>query len=383
MGHLGNLEVLRSLRGDKMIRNFWIKCLIVTLVLPAAAVRGELISTVTIGSPGNAVDDTSYGGVDYTYNIGKYEVTAGQYTQFLNAVAKTDTYSLYNSNMSSSSYGCKIQQTGVSGSFGYSVADEYKDRPVNYTSWGDAARFSNWLHNGQPTGAQDLTTTEDGAYYLNGASSITALMAVSRETDWEWAIPTEDEWYKAAYSKAEGTGYYDYPTGSDTTPGYIDNSGNFSGTSISFTEGGVDPGGIATYDGDGTPWGIDSPYYMTEVGEHENSASPFGTYDQGGNVAEWNETMKTTTRRGSRGGEFKQAGWKLTSGAGGIDAPAWEGNRVGFRVASSGASSAAIPEPGSIGLAALVASLGIGWHHRHRKRAAKRLDTSPPRPVQP
>jgi len=265
------MAILDNLKGAAMIRNFWFKCLIVmvTMVLPATAVRGELIETVTIGSPGNA-DDThgdGYGGVDYTYNIGKYEVTAGQYTQFLNAVAATDTHGLYNSNMTST-YGCQIVQSGTSGNFSYSVADDYKDRPVNYASWGDAARFSNWLHNGQPTGAQGDATTEKGAYNLNGATANNALMAVSREADWKWAIPTEDEWYKAAYHKNDGvTGnYYDYPTGSDTAPGYIDDSGNFSGTSNSFTEGGTDPGDIATYDGDGGTDGIGSPYYRTEGG---------------------------------------------------------------------------------------------------------------------
>ena len=48
-----------------------------------------VIETVTVGNPGNA-DDThgdGYGGVDYVYNIGKFEVTAGQYAEFLNAVA--------------------------------------------------------------------------------------------------------------------------------------------------------------------------------------------------------------------------------------------------------------------------------------------------------
>jgi formylglycine-generating enzyme required for sulfatase activity len=43
------------------------------------------------------------------------------------------------------------------------VVADWADRPVNYVSWGDAARFANWLHNGQPSGAQDLTTTEEGA----------------------------------------------------------------------------------------------------------------------------------------------------------------------------------------------------------------------------
>ena len=54
------------------------------------------IETVPVGNPGNAADTRyeapGYGAVSYEYNIGKYEVTAGQYRDFLNAVAKTDTY---------------------------------------------------------------------------------------------------------------------------------------------------------------------------------------------------------------------------------------------------------------------------------------------------
>ena len=56
---------------------------------------------VTVGNPGNANDTggTFNGAVNYEYQIGKYHVTIGQYTAFLNAVAVTDTYSLYNANM--------------------------------------------------------------------------------------------------------------------------------------------------------------------------------------------------------------------------------------------------------------------------------------------
>ena len=36
---------------------------------------------------------------------------------------------------------------------------------------------------------------------------------------------------------------------------------------------------------------IGSPYYRTNVGEFENSASAYGTFDQGGNVWEWNEAI--------------------------------------------------------------------------------------------
>ena len=58
---------------------------------------------VTVGNPGNAADTrydaTGFGSVGYVYQIGKYEVTAGQYTEFLNAVAKADPNGLYNTAM--------------------------------------------------------------------------------------------------------------------------------------------------------------------------------------------------------------------------------------------------------------------------------------------
>ena len=57
-----------------------------------------VIDTVPVGNLGNTNDThgAGYGAVDYAYNVGKYEVTAGQYTEFLNAVGGVDTYGLYN-----------------------------------------------------------------------------------------------------------------------------------------------------------------------------------------------------------------------------------------------------------------------------------------------
>ncbi len=184
-------------------------CVLVMLVCTTSVQAAVTVETVTVGHPGNAADtryDTSgYGAVSHEYNIGKHEVTAGQYCEFLNAVADTDSYGLYNASMWSDTYGCKIQQSGASGSYAYSVAADYANRPVNYVSWGDAVRFANWLHNGQPTGVQGDSTTEDGAYDLDGAVTEAALLAISREADWKWAITSEDEWYKAAYYKGGGT----------------------------------------------------------------------------------------------------------------------------------------------------------------------------------
>ena len=310
------------------------------------------LETVPVGNPGNVGEnsgclgpdlithtpDDGYGpygenricgAVSYEYKIGKYEVTAGQYTEFLNSVADTDTYNLYSNNMWLDSYGCKIQRTGSSGSYTYSVASDYANRPVNYVSWGDSARFANWLHNGQPTGAQGDATTEDGAYDLNGATTNgAALMAVTRKAGAKWAITSEDEWYKAAYYKGGGTnaGYWDYPTSSNTAPGQdkADTSGN-----------------NANYYTSPYAYPIDSGKHITVVGEFQNSDSPYGTFDQGGNVWEWNEAIvymnsDWSTRR-LRGGSFEsdfhagndlQAATRYSLGYGPGDA--WRD--MGFRV---------------------------------------------------
>lgn len=95
------------------------------------------IDWVHVGNPGNAADThgAGYGAVGHSYQIGKYEVTAGQYTEFLNAVAKADPNGLYNTNMSDplGAFGANIQRSGSSPNFSYSVAADWADRPVNTT----------------------------------------------------------------------------------------------------------------------------------------------------------------------------------------------------------------------------------------------------------
>jgi Sulfatase-modifying factor enzyme 1 len=142
-------------------------------VFLGAAHAAITIQTVTIGDLGNPNDSTTgglYGGVSSTYAIGTYEVTLLQYTAFLNAVGATDTNALYNPSMGTDLNIAGISRSGASGSFAYSVIGD-GNRPVTYVSWFDAARFTNWLHNGQPTGLQTASTTENGAYALLGANS--------------------------------------------------------------------------------------------------------------------------------------------------------------------------------------------------------------------
>jgi formylglycine-generating enzyme required for sulfatase activity len=306
---------------------------------------------VTVGDSGNA-DDThgdGYGSVDYEYNIGKYEVTSGQYVEFLNAVAKTDTYGLYTTIMwtKPDSLGCKIERIGSTGSYTYSVASDQANRPVSHISWGDAARFANWLHNDQPTGAQDLTTTEDGSYYLNGATSWQHYQAVNRESDATWVIPNEDEWYKAAYYdpglNSGAGGYYDYPTSSDSTPS---NDYDLGGNNATFSING------------GNYYTIGSPYYRTEAGAHENSDSPYGTFDQGGNIWEWTEATDDVMSRGWRGGSWGHGDSHMHASDRVFNfLPTDENIISGFRVAH-------VPEPATLTLLTL-GGLALVRRRRH------------------
>lgn len=314
------------------------------------------IDLVTVGNPRNAPDaqvmlDTTsgYGSVGYTFQIGKFEVTAGQYCEFLNAVAATDAYGLYDANMDTrtNSYGCNIQRSGTSGNYTYSVASDWANRPVNWINWGDAVRFCNWLNNGQPTGAQGLATTEDGSYYLNGAVTDADLMSVSRKADARYVIPSENEWYKAAYydpNKPSGAGYWRYPTRSNTAPSNVlsatrTNNANYWNGSYT----------------------IGAPYWRTEVGAFAGSPSAYGTFDQGGNVWEWNEA-NVEGIRGMRGGSFYGynlqdvqyllAGWRSNY------YPSVPSSDFGFRIAL-------VPEPATLAILA-AAALGVGRRRRTR-----------------
>lgn len=294
---------------------------------PATAVT---IDWVTVGNPGNTADNTGYGSVSTTYRISKFEVTNAQYAEFLNATAASDPNGLYNTRMADtglfSSGG--ITRSGGAGSFTYSAIQGRGNKPVNWVSFYDALRFGNWMNNGQPSGAQDSSTTEDGAYTFSGSQVVGA-----RNGGATIFLTSEDEWYKAAYYDAVSASYFEYPTSSNSAsicgaPGPTPNTANCF------------------------------PSVPQDVGGYTGSASPMGTFDQAGNIMEWNEDLKSGSDRVFRGGSFFSATSELAASTRLGQNPLNERDVVGFRIAST------IPEPGT----GILLSLGLILLGAARKR---------------
>ncbi len=276
---------------------------------------------VTVGNPNNPPDNGNFGTVSDEFRIGKYEVTLAQYAAFLNAVAATDSHGLYHPGMATDLNSAGIARSGAAGGFRYTVIGT-GTRPATYVSWFDAARFCNWLHNGQPSGLQTAMTTERGAYTLDGLTSGGA--TITRTPGAKFWIPSEDEWYKAAYHDpgAESSDYWLYPTRSNTAPGNaigpLANQANFFDGDYSVTQ----------------KVGFDSNQnYLTVEGAYSGSPGFYGTFDQGGNVWEWNDTVFHSANRGLRGGAWDTGGTNLMSSFQ-IDLLSdYAGSNVGFRVA--------------------------------------------------
>ena len=172
--------------------------------IPEGRIVSNILDLVKIGNPNNILDNTGYGSVSYEYMICKYPITNDIFCEFLNETASEDPYSLYNTNMGSNIRG-GISRSGSNGSYVYSVKPNMGNKPVVYISWFRAARFANWLHGGGFTPDNDGDTTfpstETGAYDLNGA---TAGIFTKNPGAVFW-IPSEDEWYKAAFYKHANT----------------------------------------------------------------------------------------------------------------------------------------------------------------------------------
>ncbi len=287
-----------------------------------------------VGNPGNAGElsgahapslsgggvDAVVGAVDHSYLISKYGVTNSQYVEFLNAKDPTgaNSLSLYSSAMTydTANGGIGFDANQPNGSK-YSVILGHGDYPVVYVSWFDAIRFANWLNNGQGNG-----DTETGAYTIAGGGLHGE--NITRNPTATLFLPSEDEWYKAAYWKSADGTYWHYATQSNDVPDYQ-----------------VPPGGnnSANY----VPGGWPNPNYelaighLTPVGAFATSVGPYGTFDQAGNALQWTETLINTPNgitRSLRGGSYQYVWDHMSAAYRDSATPDGENNAVGFRVAS-------------------------------------------------
>jgi formylglycine-generating enzyme len=157
---------------QSIARNLFRNAALALLALLAAFAgdaRAVTMSWSPVGNLGNAMDPATgslFGAVGYSYTIGTYDVTTSQYAEFLNAKVPTgdDSLALYNNNS-----GISFNFANPEGSM-YRVISDEENLPINNITWFNAARFVNWMSNGQGDG-----DTESGTYTLLGGSAIRAI----------------------------------------------------------------------------------------------------------------------------------------------------------------------------------------------------------------
>jgi formylglycine-generating enzyme required for sulfatase activity len=296
------LNLLDIFRGEKMKRVRLTICLAVVCVMAAVnfasadTIRGISMDFVTIGNAGNAGDTRAEanpygcGAVSSNYRIGKYEVTAAQW-QTINTAAGIGESGTWSGN-----------------------------QPVANISWYGAAQFCNYLTSGNKYSGAYKFDISGNFLEIDRASSISTYGTT-------YVIPTEDEWYKAAYFKPNASGYSLYANGLNTIPA-ADLGWNYFGGTYS------------------DPWSVGTG----------GIAEQNGTFDMMGNVWEWNEILLSDSRRGHRGGSCVDNDYYLTSSGRNGSYPYGEYGNVGFRVAS-------VPEPCSLVL------LSIGGLLLRRERS--------------
>ncbi|MEZ6073097.1 MAG: SUMF1/EgtB/PvdO family nonheme iron enzyme [Pirellulales bacterium] len=245
------------------------------------------IEFVTIGDPGNEPDTTgtpnNVGAVDYVYRIGKYEVSEGM-----------------------------VDAVNALGGLNLDLTPWGPNKPALEIHWLDAAKFVNWLNTTKGyLPAYKFVADEFQLWQPFEAGYDPDNLF--RNTLARYFLPSDDEWYKAAYYDPIAEVYYDYPTGSDSVPDGIDFAGDTTFDAV-------------FYDGARNP----QPNDFTDVGV----LSPYGTAGQGGSATEWLETASDNPEasRAWRGGEWNDQVYKLESTFRAIGPADYGGADQGFRV---------------------------------------------------
>jgi hypothetical protein len=241
-----------------------------------------------IGNPGQQ-------GVSYNYRIGTYEISQNQVDS---AIA------LGLDHVSSGPYG--------------------GDRPAGNMTWWESAYFVNWLntskgfqpaYNLTPSGmgwSISLWKANDAGYNANNPY---------RNSLAHYFLPSDSEFYKAGYGLADGSGFNNYSTSSDSPPAPV-----ASGTDI----------GTAVYNA-----AASMPAAVSQAG----GLSSYGTRGQGGNMWEWSESAgdgsnnKADEGRSVIGGGYGSALYQLQFQNRLTADPSTYDSGWGFRVASVPESS--------------------------------------------
>ena len=340
----------------------------------------------TVGDPGNPADTaimnkpldaswadytTGYGSVEYAYRIAKQNVTNSQYVTFLNAVdpSGANALDLWKSSMSEHVVGGVGPQTATTGGIDrtltaaegsrYAAKPGQEQFPAVWVRWTAAARFVNWLSNGQTTGGTEAGVYDMSVFIDNPMGSFAT--PPPRAADATLFLPSENEWYKAAYYDPSlnggAGGYWEYGTQTNSPPVSEPAPGGPHSANIG---NGYDPsaGGTAlTMATTGLPYDKDVTY-LTPVGAYTSATSAYGLSDIDGPIYNWTETTRLQNtflgpaempiRRGGTwryGEEYAGASFRnIYSGA----------NTDGF--ASIGFRIAGLPEAPPVGVVIDVAS---------------------------
>ncbi|MCF7816561.1 MAG: SUMF1/EgtB/PvdO family nonheme iron enzyme [Kiritimatiellales bacterium] len=227
----------------------------------AAGARADVFGTGTnqfsvdfseIGHTGNIADETGHGAVGYSYRMGVHEVTLDQFAK-----------------------ACAADGRIGSGNEGYwndGVRTVGTNAPASYASWYEAAKFSNWLTSGDAYA---------GAYQFDTNGTLVAVDRNAARATYGtiYVLPTEDEWYKAAYYKPVNDGSYSsFSSGTGAAP----IRGTTNGWNYSEWVWNVASNRFDVYTVNSPP----NLMWETGFGGEEQN----GTYDMNGNVWEWNES---------------------------------------------------------------------------------------------
>jgi formylglycine-generating enzyme required for sulfatase activity len=321
------------------------------LAVASCADGAVVVQWATVGDAGNAADPATFrGSVPYVYQMGKYDVTNAQYMEFLNAKDPTgaNALGLYDSRMTTDLNVAGIAFDGGAASGPrYSAISGAENHPVAYVSWYSAVRFANWLNNGQ--GNAD---TESGSYTLLGGTRVPSNgISLTRNAGANVVLPTENEWYKAAYYKGGGAsaGYWLYATQSDVRPASAPPGSGPNSANYLSDDGKYALTGSSIHD--------PSQNYLTDVGAYIGSPSAYGTFDQNGDLFQWLETAEPSLPsafRLDRGGDWSTSGDFMESSISNSDADVASEAFLGFRVAQ-------VPEPTGT-LALLLLGVGVLTH---------------------